>query len=272
MLDKRGWKGFRPYVCNDNSYMANMTKLRTSKRPSKFMYGYQVPDNYQQDILIDKYNGNNEWKEYIDLEMKQIMEYDTFHSIGKHTHPPDGYKNICVHLVFTIKHDGRHKARLVADGHLTDLPIHDTYSGVVSLCGLRIVILISELNNLSLVSTDIGNAYLEADTEEKVCVVGGPEFGIYQGHTLIIQKALYGMRSSGLRWNEIFSDSLRTLNFSPSYAEPDIWIRDGGNTYEYVTVYVDDIVIAARNPMKVIHELQDTHRFQLKGKRIRCYV
>jgi hypothetical protein len=32
---------------------------------------------------------------------------------------PSGYKKIRVHFVFDVKRDGRHEARLVADGHLT---------------------------------------------------------------------------------------------------------------------------------------------------------
>ena len=32
---------------------------------------------------------------------------------------PQGYQKIRVHLIFAVKYDGRHKARLVADGHLT---------------------------------------------------------------------------------------------------------------------------------------------------------
>ena len=35
---------------------------------------------------------------------------------------PPGYKKIRTHLIFAVKHDGRHKARMVADGHLTDAP------------------------------------------------------------------------------------------------------------------------------------------------------
>jgi hypothetical protein len=35
--------------------------------------------------------------------------------------------------VFDVKHDGRHKARYVAGGHLTDVPNESVYSGVVSL-------------------------------------------------------------------------------------------------------------------------------------------
>ena len=36
---------------------------------------------------------------------------------------PPGYHKIRVHLIFEVKYDGRHKARLVADGHLTPEPV-----------------------------------------------------------------------------------------------------------------------------------------------------
>jgi hypothetical protein len=49
--------------------------------------------------------------------------------------PPTGFKKIRVHIVYDVKHDGRHKARLVADGHLTGIPLDSVYSGVVSLRG-----------------------------------------------------------------------------------------------------------------------------------------
>ena len=93
-------------------------------------------------------------------------------------------------MVYAVKHDGRHKARLVAGGHLTDTPIDSVYSSVVSLRGVRILTFLSELNDMDLWSTDIGNAYLESYTREKVYIVAGPEFGEREGHTLIITKAL----------------------------------------------------------------------------------
>ena len=70
--------------------------------------------------------------------------------------------------MFADKFDGRHKARLVADGHLTPEPIENIYSGVVSLRNLRLVIFLGKLNNLYLLGADIGNAYLEAFTDEKL--------------------------------------------------------------------------------------------------------
>jgi hypothetical protein len=175
--------------------------------------------------------------------MSQLAEYDTFRDLGhKDTAPPPtGYKKIRTHLVDDCKHDGRHKAWMVADGHLTDIPLESVYSGVVSLHGLRIVIFLSELNCLDLWATDIGNAYLEAFTMERNYIIAGPEFGQLEGHYLIIVKALYGLRTSGLHWHECFADCLRNEGFSPCKAEPDIWMRLNGDLYEYVAMYVDTI-------------------------------
>jgi len=69
-----------------------------------------------------------------------------------------------------VKHGGRSKSRLVAGGHLTEVPTESVYSSVVSLRGVRIVIFLAELNKLKIWQTDVGNAYLEAKTDEKVYV------------------------------------------------------------------------------------------------------
>ena len=161
--------------------------------------------------------------------------------------------------------DGRHKARLVADGHLTEVPLESVYSGVVSLRGFRLVLFLAELNNLELWATDIGNAYLEAFTSEKVYITAGPEFGELEGHTLIISKALYGLRSSGARWHDRFADCITELGFFPCKPEPDIWMRKSGNIYEYVAVYVDDLAIAMKNPKDLVDILEGKHKFKTKG-------
>ena len=78
--------------------------------------------------------------------------------------------------------DGRYKARLVADGHLTPEPIENIYSGVVSLRNLRLLIFLGKLNHLDLWGADIGNAYLEAFTDEKLYIVAVPEFQELEGY------------------------------------------------------------------------------------------
>ena len=97
-----------------------------------------------------------------------------------------------------MKHDGRHKARLVSCRYLTDVLMHSVHSGVTSLRGARLVLFLVELNGHDSWGACIGNACLEAFTNEKVCIVARPEFGPLEGHNLIILKALHELRTSGL--------------------------------------------------------------------------
>jgi hypothetical protein len=164
-------------------------------------------------------------------EFEMLNTFQVFKDCGVNKRPPDDYKKITVHFIFAIKEDGRRKGRLVANGNLTDIPNESVYSGVVSLRSLRIVTLLAELNGLHVMSADISSAYLTARTSEKVYCVGGVGFGDLEGHSLIIVKALYGLRSSGARFHEKFADTLRHMGFSPCVADPDVWIRDAGNLY-----------------------------------------
>ena len=102
------------------------------------------------------------WQTAAHQEMSQLDEYDTFHTLPKGSSPPPGYKKIRVHLVYAVKHDGRHKELLVDDGHLTDVQLDSVYPGVVCLKGICLVAFLAMHNDLQLWSTDIGNTYLEA--------------------------------------------------------------------------------------------------------------
>ena len=124
---------------------------------------------------------------------------------------------------------------------------------VVSLRNLRLVIFLGKLNNLELWGADIGNAYLEAFTDEKL-FVAGTEFQELEGYILIFLKALYGLKSSGKRWAEVIHGILRDMKFLPSKADPWIWLRKAPNLrcYEYIADYVDDLCIAAESPSAII--------------------
>ena len=267
LLETPGWRRFRKLAKNDKKVerMVNQAKLKSYRRESYWKYGFLVPRTHAQAVEIDKENGNTKWQDSEAVEMQQLAEYKTFEDKGKGAAAPIGYKKIRCHMIYDVKHDGRHKSRLVAGGHLTDLNIDSVYSGVVSLRGIRLITFLSQLNLLELWGTDVGNAYLEATTKEKVYIIGGPEFGALEGHTLVIYKALYGLRSSGLCWHQRFADVLRSLNFVPCKSENDIWMRPASDTYEYIAVYVDDLLIAAKDPSSITKVLEEQHLFKLKG-------
>jgi len=141
------------------------------------------------------------------------------------------------------------------------------YSSVVSRDSVRIGFLIAALNNLDLVAADIGNAYLQAETKEKVYTIAGHEFGELQGKTIIIVRALYGLKSSGAAWHDHFAQTLHDLGFKTSYADPDVWLRpnvkgSGFKYYEYILVYVDDLLIISHEPMFIVTTLKSQYRLK----------
>jgi Reverse transcriptase (RNA-dependent DNA polymerase) len=128
-----------------------------------------------------------------------------------------------------------------------------------------LVVFLAELNGFALWGADVGNAYLEAKTKEKVYIVRGHEYGELEGHMLIVDKTLYGLRSSGLRWHERLADILRPMGYTPCKAEADIWMRENDRVYEYVAVYVNDLLIAAKDPEGIVKIQREEHKFMLKG-------
>ena len=271
LLDTPGWKRLKKLARRQKRFdrIVKQAKLRSYNTSPVYKYGYEVPRNYQHAIRLDEQNGNHKWADATQLELDQIDEYSVFEDIGhkdKATSPA-GFKRIRVHLVFDVKHDGRHKARLVANGNLTQVPLESVYSGVVSLRGFRLLLFLAELNGMETWATDVSCAYLEARTSELVYIIAGPEFGSREGHILLIRKSLYGLRTSGARWHERFADCLRQEGFQACRAEPDIWMRrpPHGKYYEYVACYVDDLAMALDDPETFVENLKSKHNFKFKG-------
>ena len=184
--------------------MVNKARLKSIRRSTVYKYGFEVARTHAHAMQLDAASGNTKWKDAINTELAQIIEYETFEDKGKGAKVPMDYKLIRCHFVFDVKHDRQHKAQYIAGGYLTNPPLDIIYSGVVSLLSLQLMIFLAEHNGLQLYAADIGNADLEATTREKVCLYGRPEFkdlGM-EGHLLVIARALYGLKTSGARWND----------------------------------------------------------------------
>ena len=196
--------------------------------------------------------------------MKNVMPAFNFLEEGDKI--PIGYQKINLHMIFDVKMDFKRKARLVAGGHPTETPTSLTYPSVVSRDSVRIALLAAALNNLDVLACDIGNAYLNAQCREKWCVAG-PEFGHRSGQKIIIVRALYGLKFSGAAWRAHLAETMNDLAYKPCKADPDVWMKpqtkpDGTKYYEYVLIYVDDVLAISHNPKIVMTSLQ--HLYRLK--------
>ena len=263
-MDTPGWIRFKNIARREKKMirLIKQAKLRSFRTAPKYLYGYRIPKSYKEAILFDLENGNRNWRDATFTEMKQLIDYQTFIDKGTY-HPskiPRDFRKITGHLIFTIKEDGRFKARYCAGGHLTDPPTSSVYSGVVSLRGFRTLVFLGELNDMPVHATDIGNAYLHAKTSERVCIRAGEEFKEFgmEGHLLIIVRALYGLKSSGKAFNILLAQCLTNLGFERSKCESDIWLRkcETRDCYEYVATYVNDLAVCMVDPWEFFKTLE----------------
>ena len=173
LLDTTGWKHIKRYAKTSKRLIraVKQSRIRQVRASARYQHGFQVPKDYNDAIRFDKENSNTHWQDAMDFKDTGKAQ---FHN-GKVV-TPDDFQKIRVHFVYAVKHDGRFKARLVADGHLTKEPVESIYSGVVPLRSLRMVVFLSLLNDLEIWGADVGDAYLEAYTDEKLCIIAGPEF------------------------------------------------------------------------------------------------
>ena len=55
------------------------------------------------------------------------------------------------------------------------------------------------------------------------------------------------------------------MGFTPSLAGPDLWIREAEDCYEYICVYVDDLMAIMKDPQKFFDTLKEKYNYILKG-------
>jgi hypothetical protein len=169
-------------------------------------------------------------------------------------------------MIFDIKMDLTRKARFVAGGHTTDTPASMTYSSVVSRDSVRIAFTYAALMGMDVWAADIGNAYLNAKCRERIWTVAGKEFGSDEGQVLIIVQALYGLKSSGAAWRSTLAESLSDMGFSQSRGDPDVHFSiansSGKDHYEYILVYVDDLLVLSYSCEPIMDRIGKIYRLK----------
>ena len=237
-------------------------------------FGIRVPKTVEEALAIDEETENDFWRKALGKEMAKVkVAWKSADGVspaqartGKEP-STIGFQEIRCHAIFDVKMDFTRKARFVAGGHTTNTPASIAYSSVVSRNSVRLVFLIAGLNDLDILAGDVTNAYLNASCREKIWFEGGIKTGEDRGKVLIVTRALYGLKSSGAAWRADLAATLCDLKFTSSQAEPDVWIRSSGMHYDMVLVYVDYILVFAKEPMVTMDELGKL--YELKPESVR---
>ena len=88
---------------------------------------------------------------------------------------------------------------------------------------------------------------------------------------MIVKMALYGINSSGAAFRAKLSGVLHDIGYTPSKADPDVWLRpavnpDGAEYYEMVLCYVDNVLAISDMPMRIMDGIRSV--FKLKDDKV----
>lgn len=225
---------------------------------TQMKYGIEVPRTVKEAFELDEKSGNTKWRDAIKKEMDALEDLNCFEFHDKDFTPDPEFQRTKLHMIFTVKQDLRHKARLVAGGHLIDVLDNEVYASTVKGISVKLLHVIAHDQKLEPLCGDIGNAFVTAYTKEKVYCIAGPEFGEKQGMIVVIRKALYGLATSAAAFRSALGDNLRDMGFSPTRFDNDVWIRkaEEGDHYEYICTHVDDFCIFSRKPQPIMDAIQ----------------
>jgi hypothetical protein len=191
-------------------------------------------------------------------ELKALLDNGTWRRIDA---IPRGRNAIPSRVVLKVKLDSdgleaRFKARLVAKGfrQRAELDFGDLFSPTLRFNTLRALLAAAVQHKKTVHQTDIETAFLHADVEEEI-FMKLPEYDLLrkllpdlpiEGPYVQILKSLYGLRQSPRNFHHHLTDTLRSIGFTQSDADPCLWLKVVENTLvAAIAIFVDDLAIAA---------------------------
>lgn len=149
------------------------------------------------------------------------------------------------------------KARLCARGfsQVEGMDDSDTYAPTVRLSSLRTCLSISATKDLEIIQMDAVGAFLNGTPDTTLYIKPPQGYACkIQGNNIVLQlkKSLYGLKQSPCCWYTHLKEFFVSINFTPSKADPCVFISNDPDWVCGVHVHVDDLCIFGR----------DTNRFK----------
>ncbi|KAE8975051.1 hypothetical protein PR001_g25156 [Phytophthora rubi] len=186
---------------------------------------------------------------------------------------PKGKKILSSKWVFVRKrsHKGeviRYRARVTIKGCQQEYGVNfwDTYAPVVSFESVKLVLLLALHYVLLCEHIDFVSAFLNGPIGDEVEIyMEMPEyFNDGSGRVCRLLRSLYGLKQAPLIWYKMVDEFLRSCGFKRSKMDNGVYWRVVGGNPIFLTVYVDDVIIAAnaKNIKLVVSELE--RKFKIK--------
>ena len=185
------------------------------------------------------------WQEATRDEYNSLVEMGTWILVSL----PKNRNVIKCKWVFTVKADGRHKARVVAKGFTQEhgIDYEETFSPVTRYESIRYLLAHAALEDWEIEAMDVKTAYLYGELKEEI-YIAQPEGFIKSGqeHKVCkLVKSIYGLKQAGRVWYKTISKTLqKKLGFQQLHSDAAVHVlRQQEGDHEIILIlYVDDLL------------------------------
>jgi len=196
------------------------------------------------------------WLNAIKAELKSIKQANTYSVVRE---IPKGRTAISSKWVLRRKFNvdngsiARLKARLVIRGYeqFYGFDYFSTFASVVRYTTLWYLLAKAASEDLEIDQLDVDTAFLNPKLKEEIYMEVPKHFFLLEPHLkasynkhkfyLRLHKALYGLKQAPHEWFEEIDKFLKSIGFSASEADPNLYIKQEGNTF--LLLYVDDMLL-----------------------------
>ncbi|CAI7774514.1 unnamed protein product [Closterium sp. NIES-53] len=210
---------------------------------------------------------SSQWQAAMDAEMA------SWNSTGTNvdTIPPSGTNIVDDMWIFRVKRPSgsppAFKARYVSRGfsQRQGVDYFQTFSPTRKMTTLWVLLHVAAQRDYELHSLDFSTAFLKGSLHKEIWLRRPPDFtrSFPAGTQWSLQRPVYGLHQVPRRWHNTQRTILAALGFTPSTADPSLFLRtDTLLPPFYVLVYYDDLVFAIADTEALIlvkSELQKRH-------------
>jgi Reverse transcriptase (RNA-dependent DNA polymerase) len=221
------------------------------------------------------------WRLTCHEELIKMDQYSTWTVVRR---PLKDINVVDTKWVLYIKNPGtkeeRYKARIIARGFsiMQGEDYFETHASVVKSMTIRILLSLAVALGMIVELADVETAYLNAALYESIHAKQPPYFELkdHAKYVLLLKQALYRLPQSEYEWAAMLRTALEAIGFHSIADDDNLYSNSNSNnsidregvSAIFITVYVDDLVIASKDQSAInatIHSLNKTFNVRSLG-------